>query len=211
MKAIKWLDNHFEEVILVLFLVLISVIELAQVIYRNTMSSSLSWAEEVCRFLWIASVFVSLPYTVRNESILRVTALLDVLPWKIQNTLNIFVDLVTIVALTILSYASFGCFESVYSSGELSAAILLPMWIIYVFVVGGLCVGVVRGCQILVLHIRHFNEPLASSIEEQAELEMTGIEIPDEELSKVLEETERENLVSNEKGRLDSFRKGGGE
>ena len=33
----------------------------------------------------------------------------------------------------------------------------------------------------------------------------------DEELSKVLEETERENLVSNEKGRLESFRKGGGE
>ncbi len=211
MKVLKWLDNHFEEVILVLFLVLISVIELAQVIYRNTMSSSLSWAEEVCRFLWIASVFVSLPYTVRNESILRVTALLDVLPWKIQNALNIFVDVVTIAALGVLAFASFGCFESVYSSGELSAAILLPMWIIYVFVVGGLCVGVLRGCQILVLHIQHFNEPLTSSIEEQAELEMTGIEIPDEELSKALEEAGKEHPKNKVSETNEMPRKGGGE
>ena len=69
MKIIKWLDLHFEEFFMVVFLVLITVVSLMQVIVRNIeVIPSLTWAEEFCRFCWIGSVFLSLPYTIRNIS-----------------------------------------------------------------------------------------------------------------------------------------------
>lgn len=51
MKIIKWLDLHFEEFFMVVFLVLITVVSLMQVIVRNIeVIPSLTWAEEFCRF-----------------------------------------------------------------------------------------------------------------------------------------------------------------
>ncbi len=52
MKVIKWLDEHFEETFLVIFLVLISCITMLQIIAR-TFFSALSWPEEFCRYCWI--------------------------------------------------------------------------------------------------------------------------------------------------------------
>lgn len=68
MKVIKWLDAHFEETILVLLLVAIACISMIQVLFRKIpFVTSLTWAEEFCRFLWIWSVFLSLPYTIRSR------------------------------------------------------------------------------------------------------------------------------------------------
>ena len=65
MKVIKWLDEHFEETFLVFFLVLISCITMLQIIAR-TFFAALSWPEEFCRYCWIWSVFISLPYTLEQ-------------------------------------------------------------------------------------------------------------------------------------------------
>ena len=35
MKALKWLDDHFEEIFLVVFLILISCVSLVQVIWKR--------------------------------------------------------------------------------------------------------------------------------------------------------------------------------
>ena len=69
MKVIKWLDEHFEETFLVFFLVLISCITMLQIIAR-TFFAALSWPEEFCRYCWIWSVFISLPYTMRKGNMI---------------------------------------------------------------------------------------------------------------------------------------------
>jgi len=81
MKVLKWLDDHFEESLLVIFLVVICVVELAQVVIRKLpFVPALTWAEEFCRFMWIWSVFVSLPYTISKGNMLRVTVIPDLFP-----------------------------------------------------------------------------------------------------------------------------------
>ena len=61
MKIIKWLDEHFEEYLMVLFLVLITCVMMLQVVIRKIpFIPSFTWAEEFCRFMWIMSVFISL-------------------------------------------------------------------------------------------------------------------------------------------------------
>ena len=174
-SAIKWLDLHFEESILIFFLVAISCVELVQVVARNvSFMPSLTWAEELCRFLWIATVFVSLPYTIRTVTALRVTALIELLPWKIENVINILIDVFTCAVLAVLTYFSIDVFEGVYRNGEVSPAMLLPMWIMYVFVVAGFSLGALRGLQMAIIHIKSINVPPRNSLDEQVEQELSA-------------------------------------
>ena len=121
MKAIKWLDQHFEECFLVIFLVLIAVVSLMQVIVRNIETiPALTWAEEFCRFCWIASVFLSLPYTIRNISMLRVCVLLDLLPEKVHKVINIAVYFITAACMALLAWYSVDVVAYLVKSGEKS-------------------------------------------------------------------------------------------
>ncbi len=174
-SIIKWLDLHFEETILIVFLVAISCVELMQVVARNvSFIPSLTWAEELCRFLWIATVFVSLPYTIRTMTALRVTALIEILPWKVENIINVVVDVITCLLLGILAYFSIDVFLGVYGNNELSPAILLPMWIMYIFVVTGFILGALRSLQMAIIHVKTINVPPRNSLEEQVEQELAA-------------------------------------
>lgn len=175
MKVLKWLDEHFEEFVLIIFLVLISCIELAQVICRNvSFVPSLTWAEELCRFLWIATVFISVPYTIRTATALRVTALIDVLPWKVRNIVDIVVDAVTAVLMAVMTYYSVIVLERIIESGEVSPAMLMPMWIMYLIVLIGFALAVVRSIQMFIIHIKNVNVEPADAMEEQAKAELAA-------------------------------------
>ena len=170
MKTLKWLDEHLEEAILVVLLVLISCIELIQVIFRNlSFVDALTWPEEFCRFAWIWSVFISLPFTIRKASMLRVSVLVDMLPQAVRKIVNIVIDLINAVVMAILFRYSidviFGA-KGIYTSGETSPAMTWPMWIIYISMLFGFGLGVFRALQMAVIHIQHFNEKELTTLEQ---------------------------------------------
>lgn len=168
MKAVKWLDEHFEEALLVILLVLISCVELVQVIVRNIPAiPALTWAEEFCRFCWIWSVFISLPYTIRKGNALRVTVLLDLFPEKLRRVVNIAVDLLTFAVMAFLGYYAITVVQNIRASGETSPAMLWPMWIIYSIMLLGFFLGALRTVQQMVYHVRHFHDR-ALTTKEQA-------------------------------------------
>lgn len=167
MKVLKWLDEHLEETLLVICLVLISCVCLVQVIIRNIpWIPSLQWAEEFCRFAWIWSVFLSLPYTIRKGNMLRVNVLLDLMPHVVRKTMNIIVDIVVAASMGLLAFHSIEVTQSIAASGELSPAMLWPMSIIYGIMLLGYALGTLRGIQMIIIHITHFGEKELSTIEQ---------------------------------------------
>lgn len=167
MKAIKWLDEHFEESLLVFLLVLISCVELIQVIIRNIpWIPALTWAEEFCRFCWIWSVFLSLPYTIRKASMLRVNVLMDVMPQKVKNVINIIVDLVVAATMCLLGVNSITVIKRILKSSETSPAMKWPMWIIYSIMLVGFFLATLRGFQQALLHIKSFNDASLTTVEQ---------------------------------------------
>ncbi|MGP1349316.1 MAG: TRAP transporter small permease [Stomatobaculum sp.] len=167
---IKWLDEHFEETLLVIFLILISCVSMLQVVIRKVpFIPSLQWAEEFDRFMWIWSVFLSLPYTIRMGNMLRVNVLLDLMPHVVRKTLNLLVDLVVTASMGLMAYHSvsviFGA-KGIITSGELSPAMQWPMSIVYMFMLIGFALATLRGIQMLVLHAMSFNEKELSTIEQ---------------------------------------------
>ncbi len=167
MKVLKWLDEHFEEAILVVLLVLISCIELIQVIYRNLpFVDALTWPEEFCRFAWIWSVFLSLPFTIRKGSMLRVSVLVDMLPQAVRKIVNILIDLINAVVMAVLFRYSLDVVSKIRESAEASPAMTWPMWIVYSIMLLGFGLGAVRGVQMAVIHVMHFNEKELTTLEQ---------------------------------------------
>ena len=167
MKVLKWFDEHFEETLLVICLVLIACVCLIQVIIRNIpWVPSLQWAEEFCRFCWIWSVFLSLPYTIRKGTMLRVNVLLDLMPHVIRKVLNLIVDVVITGSMGLLAYHSISVTQSIAASAELSPAMLWPMSIIYGVMLAGYALATLRGAQMIIIHVKNFNVKELSTIEQ---------------------------------------------
>lgn len=189
MKVIKWLDDHFEEVLMVIALILITIVCFTQAVIRKIPdviiffgfgSQSVAdfahsikpfpWADEFSRFMWIWSVFLSLPYTIKRCSMLRVTVVLDMLPEKARKVFNIFVDIVNIVIMGLFLYYCFFGKNAViikqFTKIELSPAMEWPMWIVFLAMPIGFALGVVRGFQVLIDHIRNFKAHQLTALEQ---------------------------------------------
>lgn len=159
MKAVKWLDEHFEESLLIVLLVLISCVELIQVIVRNIPAiPALTWAEEFCRFCWIWSVFLSLPYTIRKASMLRVNVLVDLMPQKARKIIHIVIDLAVAATMCLLGINSITVIQRIMKSSETSPAMKWPMWIVYTVMLAGFFLATLRGLQQTCLQVKNFNK-----------------------------------------------------
>lgn len=165
MKVIKWLDEHFEETFLIVFLVLISCITLLQIVCR-TFAKALPWPEEFCRYCWVWSVFISLPYTIRKGNMLRVNVLVDLLPTKVRNAINIIIDLINTGAMSLFFYYSFTVFNNAIKSARTSPAMELPMSAVYICLFIGFGLGALRGLQQMIIHIKNFNKKEMTTLEQ---------------------------------------------
>lgn len=184
MKLVKWLDDHLEETILAVLLIVITCVSFLQVVIRKVpWIPALTWAEEFCRFCWIWSVFLSLPYTIRRGSMLRVTALLDIMPHALRQIMNLIVDVLITVSMALLAVHSVTVVNDIKTSAEASPAMLWPMWLVYSVMLIGFALAVFRGVQQLITHIRHFSEKGMTTVEqamadakEEADLAKGGME-----------------------------------
>lgn len=82
MKILKWLDNYLEEALLLLMLCAMTCIMGVQITARYVFSSSLSWSEEITRFMFIISGFVSASFCIKRSASVKIDQLVGMLPGK---------------------------------------------------------------------------------------------------------------------------------
>ena len=146
-KFWKWLDEDFEESLLMILLVAMSVAMMAQVIMRYCFSASMSWPEEFCRFTFVISGFLSIGYCIRNGKMLKVDILLGFFPPFIKKAVDFLGRAVTLIFFAYLGYHSWFALMNSYTRGMRSPAMEMPMWILYAFVTFGCALGVIRQIQ----------------------------------------------------------------
>jgi len=166
MKVLKWLDENFEEIILVILLVIISAVMLAQIFARYIFNSSMSWPEELCRYCYVWTVFLSLSYTVKKGNMLRVGVVMDMFPTVIRNSVKILCDLVMLALFAVFFRHSLLVVNNIKNgTGEISAAMQIPMWIMYMSTVIGFGLSSVRTLQSVIYSILHFRDSGVSTIQ----------------------------------------------
>lgn len=153
MKLIRKLDQSLEEWILGALLIGMSVILLIQILMRAFGGSSLTWAEEVARYFYVWSVFLSLGCTIRGGTILKVDLLLEKLPKGLRQVVQNFLELINVVLYAYLAYYSILVVQSVQSSGQTSPALEIPMYLVYLIIPIGFVLASLRSVQKIYFNI----------------------------------------------------------
>lgn len=184
MDGIKRLNQHLEEAILVVLLAAITCVMMAQIIAR-TFFNSMTWPEEFSRYCYIWTVFLSLGYTIKKGNMLRVGILMDLLPQKIRKTIEIIVNIIMLVLFVILFRYSILYTGKIKVIGQLSPAMRIPMWIMYMSTVVGFGLAVFRMIQETINSFKNFNVESETTLEAtlkeaKQEIQGTGTDLTNE-------------------------------
>ena len=132
MKVLKWIDRNIEELLLGIFLGMMVLISGAQVVARYVFNNSLTWSEECCRYIYVWMGFVTVGYSIKHQSIIKIDILVQLFSQKIQKALGVITILISLVIIAILFRASLGVVRTAVESGQLTTAMQLPIWLVYI-------------------------------------------------------------------------------
>ena len=129
-KVVKWLDEYLEEFLLVCFLGCMTVIMGIQVFSRYALGASLSWSEEITRYLFIWSGFTSISFCIKKCLSIRIEQFITIFPKKGQSLLQILTYTIELVVFLYLIPFAFAYLRSAVESGQVSPACQIPMYYI---------------------------------------------------------------------------------
>ena len=135
-KALSYLDKA-EEVILTLLMLVMTIAIVIQVVSRTVFSNSLSWTEEIARFILVWVTFVGASLGIKRGAHIGVEAFTMILPKGIGKFVQHITFLICALFTSIVFKESIVILQKQISTGQVSAAIQLPMWIPYLGVTVG--------------------------------------------------------------------------
>lgn len=87
-KVLKWLDENLEEFLMVISLILMTIIMGIQIISRYVLGASLSWTEELTRYLFVWSGFLSVSYCTRKCISIKIEQFVAMFPQEGKRCLS---------------------------------------------------------------------------------------------------------------------------
>jgi TRAP-type C4-dicarboxylate transport system permease small subunit len=133
----KKVIENLDEYILMAMLAFSTALIFLQVVMRYVFGNSLSWSEELARYMYVWQTWVASSYAVKRGRHLRITSLVDLAARRRR-------VLIEMAALTIwLAFSVFLCYMSstlcqkIFTQGQVSSAMGLPMWIAYLAIPAG--------------------------------------------------------------------------
>jgi TRAP-type C4-dicarboxylate transport system permease small subunit len=162
MKCIKWLDDHFEEMLLMLLLLLINIVVMYSVVMRYVVGSALSWGEEITRYMFVWSTFLSISFCIKKENHIRIDMVIRTFSPRLEWLAELLVDIIQLAFFVYMLRASLVATADIKASMQSSPALFIPMWLIYGSSVVGFGLGIFRGIQHL---IKRFATPLRAAEE----------------------------------------------
>ena len=156
MKVIKLLDARLEEIIVVGTLVLMSAIIGVQVFMRYVMQNSLSWSEELSRYLFVLFVNIGISFCVKTKKHIRVEVFTMWLPQRTQAVIRITADIIFLAFALVIIYYGFITASKIFTLNQTSPALGIPMGFIYVTLPLSYIMVMIRLVQNIAEAVRNF-------------------------------------------------------
>lgn len=132
MKKLISLYDQLEEKILVGSLALSVVILFAQVIMRSVFNNSLSWTEELARYMFIWQIWLGTSIAFRENQHIKVELIYSFFKSaRAKMTIEVVSLTIWFVFCLVLFYFGMELVLSMYKRKVLSAALRLPMYTVY--------------------------------------------------------------------------------
>jgi len=150
MKILKWLDDNIEEFFLVVLLIFMVVILSVQVIMRQ-IAGGISWSEELARFFFVWSGFISISYTIKKGNAMKMDFVNEILPKKMKGVLTFLSNLFMLVFFIFLSFHSY---QMMIEEKQRMATLNFSMKWVYLSMVLGFAMTAVRLAQALFFAVK---------------------------------------------------------
>lgn len=151
---VKLINEHFEEAIIVLLMAAMSLLIGLQIFMRYVMGASLSWSEELARYLFIWATYLGIAYGVQKGAHIRVTMVTDLLSQHSQVAVRILTHLIFGAFALYVMYQGWFMVEKTFRFGQKSASLGIPMGFVYLAPLTGFSLTVLRLIQRIFLDLR---------------------------------------------------------
>lgn len=143
-RIIKWLDEHFEEYILMILISLIAIIINVEVFKRYIMGVSSAYVDEIARYLFIGITFIGVSYGVKLKKQIVIDVLPEKMPKIIDFALEILSNLIAMIFSLVFIYFSIITLKFVEEQGMLTEALMIPKWSIMSVMTLGFSLTIIR-------------------------------------------------------------------
>lgn len=127
---LKWLDENLEEFLMVMLLIAMTLIMGIQVFARYALGESLSWSEEITRYLFIWSGFISVSYCTKKCISIKIEQFVGMFPKRGQAIFKVVNHTFELLLFFYLIPYAFLYLKSAFESGQVSPACQIPMYYI---------------------------------------------------------------------------------
>lgn len=160
----KLLDNYFEEILLVALISIMSALIIAQIFMRFVVGSSITWSEELARYLFIWMTWIGASYGIKKQAHIRVSTFSNKIPLKAQHHFNIFLHLVFLFFCILVVKEGIALTEKIFRFNQRSASIGISMGYVYLAPVVGLSLSALRLVQAIYQEICFIRNPKGEAL-----------------------------------------------
>lgn len=158
LKTIDKCLCKFENFVLIFGLISCSLLLFANVVLRYIFESGIVWAEEYTKFAIMWVTFAGCGAGIRYSAHMSITALAEAVNEKIKRILSVIVHIVGLIFSAFLLVYGAKVTYSVYATSQLSPAMEIPMYLVYISVPIGGALLIIRLIQSLVRIIKDIKE-----------------------------------------------------
>ena len=97
MKLLKKIDKNLERWVMFVLLAGMTLVLGTQIFCRFVLNNSLTWSEELARFMFIWSTFLSIGFCLKEGISLKIDTLISLFPKKVQAVILLLGDVVMTV------------------------------------------------------------------------------------------------------------------
>lgn len=143
-KLLHGLDKYLEEVLLVILLAGMAVIMGIQVFCRYVLSMSLSWSEELTRYLFIWAGFSSISYCTKRCISIKIEQFVALFPKRGKALFKVINHTVELILFFYLLPFSWRYLNLAIATGQTSPALGIPMYLVQAAPLAGFLLAAVR-------------------------------------------------------------------
>ena len=126
-KFLSLFIDRFEVTILAASTAFLAVLLIVNVIARN-MARSIYFAEEISKLFVILITFTGTSFAARKARHIRMGAILELLPNKVEKVLVIIISIISAIVMFILAYYAFNYMNNLRIRGTKTEALGAPYW-----------------------------------------------------------------------------------
>ena len=146
-KVLSWIDEYLEEVLLAAALAAMAVIMGVQVFCRYVLGASLSWSEELTRYIFIWAGFLSVSSCTKKCISIKIEQFVALFPRRGKAVFKVVNHTFELILFVYLLPFAWKYLRSAVENGQTSPAMGIPMYLVQAAPLVGFALSAIRVLQ----------------------------------------------------------------